>query len=412
MRPIDRVLAALEHVRPNGRGQWKARCPAHDDRNPSLSVKEGDDGGVLLHCFAACDAGDVVAAMGLKFGDLVPDDRRYENKGRGRDQFKRHAAPEKPPAAIDGSVDTPRRRVLNMVRIDQIERKPTDWLIRGYLVRNTLAGLIAPPGTCKSFLAVDWACRVATGTPWHGKPVKRGAVFYLAGEGHAGISKRVEGWCIANEASRAGMPLFVSGGIPFLCDSQNVEDGVAELEEIADALFFGHGIEPALIVIDTVARAMNGADENTAEDMGRFIAAKDALRARWGATVLSVHHTGHEGTRARGSSNYAANLDSDFYLTNKGDQVQLKAGDKSKDWRPPAPVMLSRVEITTSVIGEDGQPETTLVLHDAAGAILERSSAQRDKVLELHRRGLSERTIADEIGVAKTTVHRWIKNAA
>lgn len=71
MKPLETVLEGLQGVRENGAG-LKALCPAHDDTNPSLSVKEGDDGRVLLKCFAGCDAGAIVAAMGLDMAALFP----------------------------------------------------------------------------------------------------------------------------------------------------------------------------------------------------------------------------------------------------------------------------------------------------------------------------------------------------
>lgn len=413
--PIDKVLATLDRTRKSGAG-WTARCPAHDDRNPSLSVREGDNGAVLIKCMAGCDTAAVVAAMGLQMSDLFPPKDRTSRgnsvvqRNFTRQPGERPAAPDPPPEAL------PTSSLFTLTQYGKIQRKPVDWLVRGYLVRNTLAGLIAPPGTCKSFLAVDWACRVATGTPWNGREVKRGAVFYLAGEGQSGLAKRIEGWEIENKVDAKEAPLYVSSGLPFLCDPVNVTASIEIIEAVAEELFFAAGIEPALIVIDTVARAMNGANENASDDMGRFIAAKDALRTRWGCTVLSVHHTGHDAAaqkRGRGSSNYGANLDSDFYLTSKGDTVQLAAGTKSKDWTTPAPITLDRVVVTTSVIGEDGEPETTLVLRDVAGALLEqRARTQRDRAVELRRRGLSERAIADELQTSKTTVHRWLQEAA
>ena len=69
MPPIDKVLAHLPDHKPSGKG-FKACCPAHGDRNPSLSISEADDGRVLLKCFKGCTAEDVVAAMGLKMADL------------------------------------------------------------------------------------------------------------------------------------------------------------------------------------------------------------------------------------------------------------------------------------------------------------------------------------------------------
>lgn len=68
----EALLSRLENVRHRGAGQWSARCPAHDDREPSLSIRETPDGVVLLHCHAACDVANVVAAVGLDLVDLFP----------------------------------------------------------------------------------------------------------------------------------------------------------------------------------------------------------------------------------------------------------------------------------------------------------------------------------------------------
>lgn len=411
MSPIDTFLAALPRYRKAGAGKWKAACPAHNSDNPTtLSIAEGDNGTVLLKCHAHdCSAAAIAEAVGLRASDLFPD-MRSESRGYGPDQFR-----PKPKPTTDSSLplSSPKVRPFTLTRIDRVARVPVDWLIRGYLVRNTLAGVIAPAGTCKSFLAVDWACRVATGMDWNGRPVKRGAVFYLAGEGQQGLAKRIEGWCIANEATMQGMPLYVSSGIKCLCEPGIVEGSIEVIEEAADALFFESGIEPALIVIDTVARAMAGANENATDDMGRFVAAMDTLRERWGATVLSVHHTGKDSEKgARGSGAYVAALDSDFYLSNKGEDVLVKSGDKSKDWAPPPTIMLTRREVQVSTVDEDGKPETTLVLHNVVGAIVASVQGQRERALAMRAQGHSERVIADTLGASKTTVHRWIKDAA
>ena len=70
MRPVERLLAVLDKVRNRGDSSWMACCPAHNDKNPSLSIKETKDGDVLLHCFAGCGVDDVVAALGLEMSDL------------------------------------------------------------------------------------------------------------------------------------------------------------------------------------------------------------------------------------------------------------------------------------------------------------------------------------------------------
>lgn len=69
----ERLLSRLDGVRETGAGRWIAKCPAHEDRSPSLSIRELGDGRVLLHDFAGCEASDVLAAVGLSLADLYPE---------------------------------------------------------------------------------------------------------------------------------------------------------------------------------------------------------------------------------------------------------------------------------------------------------------------------------------------------
>lgn len=72
---LEKVLARLDKVKSDGAGKWKSCCPAHDDKDPSLGIREGRDGKVLLHCFAGCTATDIAAAIGLELRDLFPGDK-------------------------------------------------------------------------------------------------------------------------------------------------------------------------------------------------------------------------------------------------------------------------------------------------------------------------------------------------
>lgn len=69
----DVLLSRLEGIKRTGNGHWIAKCPAHHDRTPSLSIREMDDGRVLVHDFGGCDTGVVLEAVGLTFSDLFPD---------------------------------------------------------------------------------------------------------------------------------------------------------------------------------------------------------------------------------------------------------------------------------------------------------------------------------------------------
>jgi len=73
MTPVERFVARLGKVKGRN-GSWTAQCPAHDDKSPSLTVREGRDGRVLVHCFGGCPVHEVVGAMGMDLNDLFPPD--------------------------------------------------------------------------------------------------------------------------------------------------------------------------------------------------------------------------------------------------------------------------------------------------------------------------------------------------
>jgi len=69
----DTLLSHLDGVRRTGVGRWLAKCPAHDDRQASLAIRELDDGRILLHDFAGCESEHVLSAVGLTFESLFPE---------------------------------------------------------------------------------------------------------------------------------------------------------------------------------------------------------------------------------------------------------------------------------------------------------------------------------------------------
>lgn len=88
MSAIDGFLSRLDKVRQTSNGKWLACCPSHEDSRPSLSIKEGDDGRVLVHCFAGCNVGEVAAAVGIDLSDLFPPkSRSYDGKSGERHPF-------------------------------------------------------------------------------------------------------------------------------------------------------------------------------------------------------------------------------------------------------------------------------------------------------------------------------------
>ena len=153
-----------------------------------------------------------------------------------------------------------------------------------------------------------------------GREVEAGPVFYLAGEGHAGLSRRLKAWEEHHGVSLTNAPLFVSKVPASLMDVASAASVVKAIE----TLQLVHG-QPALIVIDTFARNMGAGDENSNADIGLFVNHIDQMRLTLGCAVLLVHHTGHmEKDRARGGSALNAAMDASFQLEKKvGDTIEL-----------------------------------------------------------------------------------------
>jgi hypothetical protein len=73
---IEVLVSRLDGAKRTGYGRYIARCPAHADKSPSLSIQE-QDGNVLFHCFAGCEPENVLSAVGLTFSDLYPERITY-----------------------------------------------------------------------------------------------------------------------------------------------------------------------------------------------------------------------------------------------------------------------------------------------------------------------------------------------
>lgn len=81
MRPIEKILSRLEHKK-IGAGKYMAFAPTRQERTPSISIKELDDGGLLLHDFGGDSTADILSAIGLNLADLFPDRPDHHHAGR------------------------------------------------------------------------------------------------------------------------------------------------------------------------------------------------------------------------------------------------------------------------------------------------------------------------------------------
>jgi hypothetical protein len=188
-----------------------------------------------------------------------------------------------------------------------------------------MVGLYGPSGIGKTFIAVDLAMCVATGTPWGGREVDPGFVVYISAEGGAGIAKRFYAWLVEHELDPK------RADIAFLLDSIEVTSDSSALLVLVERIVNEVRRHPTLVIIDTLARCFDG-NENEQEDMSRFVAGVDLLRKEFDATVLIVHHTRLDGNRERGNTAFRAAADMMMSVEGEGDRMTLKC-NKMKDDR-------------------------------------------------------------------------------
>ena len=203
--------------------------------------------------------------------------------------------PMPPPRAKHG----PRR----FLALTQGDGAGPGYIVKGLLQRASHAVLYGPPGAGKTFVALDIAYHVAAGQPWMERRVKAGLVLYLAYEGIGGIAKRAQ--ALRKVYGDADVPLYVQAADYNLRVPEGRKSLGATLAELPE--------KPVLIVIDTLARAMKGGDENSAKDMGELNDAVAALIESTGACVMLVHHSGkNKGNGARGSSALLGAVDTEI----------------------------------------------------------------------------------------------------
>ena len=183
----------------------------------------------------------------------------------------------------------------------------SQWLIKRMIECGTLGQIFSGWNVGKSALAVDIACRVATGLDFAGRTVCQGPVLYIAAEGGRGLKRRFKGWQEINDKSIPSS-LYgtrISVRLPEEGNEKKLKSALSYIES-------KHGSPPLLVIIDTLAQTMIG-EQNSTSDVDQFTA---TLREVFSdSTVMLLHHVGHsEKQRGRGASSLPAACDWEFRL--------------------------------------------------------------------------------------------------
>lgn len=252
--------------------------------------------------------------------------------------------------------DTLRAKILDREQLRTIP--PARYLIQDVLDLDSESWLIGKSQAFKSFVAIDWACHVATDTQWRGRKIRTGPVLYVVAEGVKGFAKRVDAWEIVHgikvtklytlpapvQAKGAGAELSVSAQWRALCEV------AAEMQ-------------PVLIVLDTQARMTVGLEENSNTAMGIWTEAIRQMREATSACVLVVHHLGRSGDDARGASALDGAQDTEWKVvrTDMRKRLAQLRMDKNKDGDNDQDFDFEAVVVEVGV-DEEGDTVTSLAL--------------------------------------------------
>ncbi|RCW79977.1 AAA family ATPase [Paracoccus lutimaris] len=231
---------------------------------------------------------------------------------------------------------------------DELDRMgPVDWRIKRIIPKKGLFAIGGPSRSAKSFLAMLMGGTIVTGTDFFGHKVETCAVTYAGLEGATGIPGR------------------------FKALRQHMQDDLRDFRVILQPVSLGSeqdiqdlaAVCPqgSVLIIDTLARATPGMDENAPKDMGKIIAAATQLYERINGVVILIHHTGKDESKGfRGHSDFIGALDGAIIVSRDGDNRKFKL-DKVKDGEDGA---YFGFKLETVILGtdEDGEDITSCVV--------------------------------------------------
>ena len=245
------------------------------------------------------------------------------------------------------------------------------WFVKGVVPKAELVAIFGASGSGKTFITLDIACRVALGLKWFGIQCQQSNVLYVVAEGAMGFQDRLQAWCIHNDVSLSELRkrLFVLGDQPNMTEKDDVKALLASIK--------GQCAKVDLVVVDTMAQVTAGANENSGEDMGRFLGFCKAIGRSLSATVALVGHSGKDaGKGLRGWSGVKGALDAECEVIRTNDfralvVTKLKDGKgEGKEYR----FALPEVHLDLDFDDLDDPIVSSLVVE--AGEVFEASGAR------------------------------------
>lgn len=328
--------------------QFYARCPVHDDRKPSMSVRLGFDGFPVFDCHAEGCADDWEAFRGAMIEKGVPDWALRGSVAPERDELEREVA------ALLGQMadgDRARDHVSEMLTEDELhDLEPPQWVVDGYFPRVGVAVIYGPPGIGKTLELISISKCVRRGAKWHGRRTQQGAAVFYEGEGLAEFGPRIRAFEAKHSHKADEAPGWHRGDGIDLTSVASLAAVVRTVRKLNDESPY----PVRLLVIEPLIENMTG-DEN-AEGMDLASRGLRALARLLDCCVLVGHHTNASGERARGNDKLRARVQTMFRMEGLGTAANARAliAEKQRNG-PELALELLMVEAAGSVVFQHAQ---------------------------------------------------------
>lgn len=234
------------------------------------------------------------------------------------------------------------------------KRKPPGYIVHGVIPKAELVVVYGQSGSGKTFFVLDLVESIARGEPWRDCSVVQGRVGYVVAEGAGGFSNRLKAYD-AHHALTDSTDLFVLADAPNFLSVPHVKEVIYALKRAGPF---------AVVVVDTLAQVMPGANENSGEDMGLVINHCKQIHKKTGALVILIHHSGKDAARgARGWSGLRGAMDAEIEVVRDNADREAMI-TKMKDGEEGARFGFKLAQV---VIDEDGST-SAVVEHGEAVA--------------------------------------------
>jgi hypothetical protein len=336
------------------RGDWNARCaPSWSDDELAAKVANA-------YSYAQNGAGvsSFQNTIGADFDELPDEDADALGDAANDDDG----------AAVDWRKRVGLRTIGDCAAQATVVRQ---YVIKGVLAKGDFAVVFGQPGAGKSLIAPYLGMCITTGRPVFGRRTRKGAVLYIAAEDAAGMKQRLT--ALANAHGVDGDPGF------YLLDSISDLRDKAQRRAVNAAI---QELQPVAIIVDTLARAFPGVEENEASSMGEVVTACRAM-TKTGAAVMLIHHTPKTDNKTpRGSGALNADLDMALHVEKRTTDGKVtgaltKNRNGSCDW--PVEFRIAVHELGTD---SDGDPITAAYAAELDGEAATRTATDQREQLD------------------------------